>query len=193
VSARITIDAFVHPCEQAAVRIAAAQLVAQLGADAWTVSVRFIDRFPLAPSAAGRLLVASMLADAIDQATPLAQIESKWRDWLAGVGDLSLFLCTAFRAAHPAPGWAERARRLNRLAAELSREFSAYLVDIDRAFGQLGGRNIRGAERAADEIAGRVLVRCLLEAGLDAIVPPSGLAQARQASPEITVIRERRK
>ena len=77
----------------------------------------------------------------------------------------------------------ERIRRLNRLAAELSRETGAYVADIDRAFAHIGARTLRSdyrlQGRLAAEVGGHAIAWTLLSGPLDDWIEPEIQQAAR--------------
>ena len=101
-------------------------------------------------------------------------------------------ICTIFRVvadrARLSRGGAslpliERIRRLNRLAAELSRETGCYVADIDRTMADVGARKTQADYRlstpAAAEAAGHAIAWALLSGPLDDVVSPEVQEKAR--------------
>ncbi len=116
-----------------------------------------------------------------------ATAAQNWRRILAGVQqnpDARIFLCNVFRHVPDQPaycrgateGLAERIRRFNLLAIELSQETGLFLVDLDRTLAQHGARELQTDYRlggpAAAAVGAQVLVWTLLKAGLDEFLPP---------------------
>jgi hypothetical protein len=137
------------------------------------------------------VIIASLLPEvARDEAIPF--VEARWRRQLAALASSPVFLCTVFRhvSRHGAERLAaqrvtmERIRRLDLLAAELSHDSGAAVIDIDRAFAHLGARvlatdyRLRGA--VAAEVAAHTIVGSLLAVGLDDIVAAEFLERATQ-------------
>lgn len=135
----------------------------------------------------GTVIVASLLTDAERIAEPWAIAELRWRERVRALVALGppLVICTIFRVVPDrarlsprgaAPPLLERIRRLNRLAAELSRETACYVADIDRAMAHVGGRvlnaDYRLASQRAAEAAGHAIVWSLLSGPLDDAVSP---------------------
>jgi hypothetical protein len=86
-----------------------------------------------------------------------------------------VFLCTIFR--HVASGDSVeqsrliRVRRLNLLAAELSRETGLFIIDIDRSLADIGAKKLHTDYRLngqyASEAAAKFIALAVLSAGLD--------------------------
>ncbi len=191
--APIRIEAEVDPCEHPAVLAGAQQLAQALnaatGAD-WPIQLRYWDPGAApATSEPGSVIVLSLLPD-VDRREPFAETEARWRARLAllAEGTAPALICTVFRAL--ADRWApggqqriERIRRLDRMAADLSHDHGATIVDIDRAFAHIGGRvlktDYRLNGRLAAEVAGHALVLCILSLALDEVVSAEVQDRAR--------------
>jgi hypothetical protein len=104
---------------------------------------------------------------------------SKTLHALASVESAPVFLCTVFRHV---PGSDEdaqsrliRIRRLNLLAAELSRQTGLFVIDLDRCLADIGGAKTGTDYRLeglnATKVAGREMALAIASAGLDAYVP----------------------
>ncbi|HEY3888721.1 MAG TPA: hypothetical protein VGL73_09105 [Caulobacteraceae bacterium] len=191
--APIRIEAEVDPCEHPAMLAGAQQLAQALnaatGAD-WPIQLRYWERGAApATSQPGSVIVLSLLAD-VDRDEPFVETEARWRARLAQLakGAAPVLICTVFRALadRRAPGGlqrVERIRRLDRMAADLSHDLGATVVDIDRAFAHIGGRvlktDYRLSGRLAAEVAGHALVLCILSLALDEVVSAEVQDQAR--------------
>jgi hypothetical protein len=141
------------------------------------------------------VVIASLLPE-VARDEPMSSIEARWRTQLSSLPAspaLSVFLCTVFRHVprdapqqHPdgRAATTERIRRLNLLAAELSHDTGAGIVDIDRAFAHLGARALKTDYRlsgaVAAEVAAHTIVRSMLSVGLDDAVAPEVQERALQ-------------
>jgi hypothetical protein len=105
---------------------------------------------------------------------PIAVTQGRWRDRLRRLAATGapVFVCTVFRHV-PDRGGAgapskrlERIRRLNLMAAELSRELGVLVVDLDRALAHIGGYELATDYRlggvAGADVAGHTLAWSLL-------------------------------
>lgn len=185
----IVIDAVVADTERPALTAVAAQLReclrAASGAD-WDVTVRF--RASLADVSADArptLVVASLLPE-LEGDAPMPAIAARWQAQLSALpGDPPppVLLCMVFRhvpdgpedGTDPRPAVRERIRRLNLLAIDLSHDTGAGVVDMDRAFTNVGARALEtdyrlGGAKAA-EVAAHTIVAGIFHAGLDDVVP----------------------
>lgn len=182
-------DACEHPAMLAGAQQLAEALKAATGAD-WPIQLRYWEPGAApATSEPGSVTVLSLLPD-VDRAEPFAETEARWRARLAllAAGAAPVLICTVFRciADRRTPAGLERIeriRRLNRMAADLSHDLGATIVDIDRAFAHIGGRilqtDYRLNGRLAAEVAGHALVWSLLSLGIDDIVSPEVQDRAR--------------
>jgi hypothetical protein len=182
--APIPIDAFVDEAERGAVVAAAEQLCECLGAatgQTWSVRLAFRPAGgALTATEPGGLVVASLLPDVARASEPMAAVEARWRAQLSSLPQAAAppFICTVFRRVSDDPTGQvlERIRRLNLLAAELSHDTGALVIDIDRVFAHIGARTLktdyRMAGALAAEAAAHTIVGALLAAGLDDIVSP---------------------
>ena len=164
-------------------------LAAATGAD-WPIQLHLLEPgAAVATSAAGGVIVLSLLAD-VAREEPFSDTEARWRARLKALvkGAAPVLICTVFRHVRErlTPSGAamlERIRRLDRLAAELSRDLGVAVVDIDRAFAHIGGRTLatdwRLDGRLAAEVAGHGLVWSLLSLVLDEVISPETQDRAR--------------
>jgi hypothetical protein len=189
----IRIEAEVDPREHPAVLAGAQQLAQALSAATggdWPIQLHFLEAgAAAATSEPGSVIVLSLLSE-VERREPIAETEARWRARLAGLaeGAAPVLICTVFRhlTERRAPGGPERLeriRRLDRMAADLSCDLGATVVDIDRAFAHIGGRvlqtDYRLDGRLAAEVAGHALVWCVLALGLDDVIPPEVEHRAR--------------
>jgi hypothetical protein len=193
----IILEAVVAAGERPAIVAACEQLHDCLGVAsgrAWPVEARFRPSVASVGSS-GRptLAVLSLLPELARLDEPVQQTRARWMTDLAPLMDVvpALFVCTVFRhvpyvespSSRPARAMIlERIRRLNLLAAELSRDTGVFVLDVDRAFAHLGGRalktDFRLGGRAAAEAAGHTIVAGILAVALDDVVAPDVRRQA---------------
>jgi hypothetical protein len=191
-AAALLVSAVVHDGERPALAAAAEQLrecLSEAAQSTWDVRLEF----PAVPRARGgdaaaTIAIASMLPDVDTPGETLASVEARWRERLApptAAPATQRFICTVFRhlpadeARRAAPArlaQMERIRRLNLLAAELSHDTGAAVIDLDRAFAHLGARVLRADYRLqgpiAARVAGQVIASTMLAVGLDPAVTP---------------------
>jgi hypothetical protein len=92
-----------------------------------------------------------------------------------------VFICTVLRHVggdeepDAAAALRIRIRRLNLLAAEISHEAGAYVIDLDRVLADIGARRLqtdyRLAGNTAVEMAGHFIALTLIDNAFDAVVP----------------------
>ncbi|PNG24720.1 hypothetical protein [Methylocella silvestris] len=181
--------------EQAALSLAAlrvADCLAAAGADACRLDCAFadIDAPPDVPG--GReLFIASLLPEVERFAEPWNETETRLR---ARMGEAArshefLYLLTVFRSVHegddPALAAARRIRirRLNLLAADVSRETGALVIDVDRALADVGARVLATDYRLSGVFAAEAVARCvagaLLTTAFDDHVAAGAIEAAR--------------
>jgi hypothetical protein len=178
----ITIKAVVDSNEQAAVSLAASLLEKSLSAAAGDpVAVRCQFEPSLATLKASDesgIIIASLLPEVANYEESWTTVESRLRESyrkLAGTDGAAVFLCTIFRHV-PSGSSADhsrlvRVRRLNLLAAEISRETGACVIDIDRSLADIGASQLNTDYRLggqyASEAAAKFIALAVLSAGLD--------------------------
>jgi hypothetical protein len=147
------------------------------------------------------VIVTSLLAEAVVDNVPWPEIETRLRDRyeaLSAIGSATIFIMTVFRHVGDVPpeqidAVRLRIRRLNRLVADLSREFGVMVIDIDRDFANLGARNLQTNYQMggayAPSVAAKTIALAILSMGLDAFVPfeAQDAAKALVANDEITL------
>jgi hypothetical protein len=142
------------------------------------IHLRFHDpSAPLAGQAETAIVIMSLLPELARLDDPWPVVEARWRDQaalLVEAGAPTVLLCTIFRRVVDRAARAvliERIRRLNLLAIDLSHDFGATVVDVDRVFAHIGGRgaqcDYRLGGRIAAEVAGYAVAYSLLSVGLD--------------------------
>jgi hypothetical protein len=178
----IPIVAMVSLAERAAVDAACANIVHALGeasAKPWKCDCRFVQGYAdLQNADAGSILVTSLVSE-VDAPEPWTDVESRLRKIYAGLCDRGdpIFICTVLRHIGTGEPNASRRRirirRLNLLAADISRQSGAFVIDIDRRLADLGARRLEtdyrleGAEAA--DLAGNAIATAIVVNGLDAL------------------------
>jgi hypothetical protein len=189
----ILLQAAVGAEEARAVR-RAAELIGSSLEGAIDVEVSILDGVEaMAVTAPPRLLVTSLLGDAEDPVEPWADCERRVRDRYGALAEdpgLIVYVCTVFRHVAGRSAAADRARlrrirRLDLLAADLSREMGLLVIDLDRALADLGGATLAtdwrlGGPHAAEACAG-CLARVVVETALDGVVSAASLDAAVRA------------
>lgn len=145
----------------------------------------------LVSAAPGSVRILSLLPFALDTSRPFEAIEAMLSDALESLAETGdpVFILTAFRSV-PERGTREgaallrRIRKLNLAATDWSREFGAFIVDIDRAFADIGGVVLEtdyrlGGEKAA-QLAGEELALNIAANGCDMFVAFDVQEHARQ-------------
>jgi hypothetical protein len=183
----IPIHAHISQTEREAVFACARNLVSAFGeatgAEARCEPVFVADLQALSQSPPGTLRLASLLPELQNLDEPWGEAEPRLQalfEALTAAGD-PVFICTILRHAGQDEDAAllyrrrVRIRRLNLLAAELSRKTGAFVIDIDRVIADIGGRNLQTDYRldspAAAGVAGQAVAFSVTVNGLDAITP----------------------
>lgn len=192
VPAPIQIEALVDQTERQGLIAAAEQLNEALTAasgEAWPIQLRFHATLEPASLASLAVVVVSLLPALAQIDEPWPSVEARWRSLATSLmesGVSMVFLCTIFRRTTDRATRArlvERIRRLNLLAIDLSHDLGLTVVDIDRVFAHIGGRTLqcdfRPTGPIAAEVAGYVVARAFLSAGLDEAVPPDVQERAK--------------
>ncbi len=173
--------------ERAVVEAAARHLAAALSqatGESWTCPCRFApDLEGLAGAASGSITVTSLLLSLGDIGKPWPEVEAALRRHCAALAETGdpVMICTILRHVDAArePDGAEairrRLRKLNLLATELSREYGALVIDIDRVLADLGARRLETDYRlggaVAAEFASQTMALCIATNALDAFAP----------------------
>jgi len=178
----IPIVAMVSMAERTAVDGACGNIVRALGEASgtpWKCDCRFVSgHADLQNAHAGSILVTSLVLE-VDTPEPWTDVEQRLRGIYAGLcarGD-PIFICTVLR--HTGAGEPDasrrriRIRRLNLLAAEISREHGAFVIDIDRQLADVGARRLATDYRlqgaAAADLAGNAIAMEIILNGLDTL------------------------
>lgn len=186
----IPIASYVSPVEREAVAAAGrhiARVLTEASGEAWRSDSRSLESLETAP--AGDILVTSLSLE-VDRDEPWAATEARLRglyDRLGQAGD-PVFICTVLRHVRD-PDAAEslrrrvRIRRLNLLAADISRASGAFVIDIDRAFADIGAHALATDYRLTGEAACDQAAKCIAMAiivnGLDQLASFELQDQAR--------------
>jgi hypothetical protein len=190
--APIAIHAWVDMRERPAVLYGAQQLAEALHAAAgidWPIQLTFGDAAAPGAAKAGDVVLLSLLSD-VERDEAFAETATRWRrrtDGLVAQGAivmlLTVFRHVSGRRTGKGQHLLERIRRLDRLALDLSHDLGVTVVDIDRAFADIGARllatDYRLAGRVAAEVAGHTFALCLLSLGLDDTIPAQVQERAR--------------
>jgi hypothetical protein len=128
------------------------------------------------------IIMISLLPEVANYRDSWVEVEKRFRERcqaLMSADGAVVFLCTVFR--HVATGDSAdparlvRIRRLDLLAAELSRESGLFIVDLDRSLADIGASKLRTDYRLdgeyASQAAGKFIALAVLAAGLDAYLP----------------------
>jgi hypothetical protein len=179
---QVPIAACVSETEQPAL-VSAAGLIAGALSEAsgasWDCKPVFLpDLAALQSSGDATIIVTSFLPELAALDIPWPQHEQRLRTTYAALcqGGRQVSICTILRHVagdDPAAGKRlVRLRHLNLLAAEISREFGASVIDLDRALAHVGARRLRTDYRltgeAAVERAGHFIAVTLVDTALDA-------------------------
>ena len=191
----IPIKAVVDGHEQAAVRLACARLESSLSAASGApvvVTCAFEPTLDSLDAGEACVVIASPLAEVANHQEPWPSVERRLRQSyqrLAAKDDVVVFICTVLRHVSAEEGAAQaeskrvRIRRLNLLAAEISRETGIYVIDLDRSLADLGARTLQTDYRLsgsyAAEVAAKFMALAVISAGLDAFVSFEVQDQAR--------------
>jgi hypothetical protein len=193
----IPIRALVHGNERSAITAMARALqerLTQAASGPATVTCSFAESFadlqkPHEPS----IVITSLLLEAGNYQDDWADVEGRLRTRYAALAEDAasvVFVTTVFR--HISEGDAAqrellrlRIRRLNRLAADLSREYGIMVIDLDRDLADIGGRRLQtdyrlGGEHA-EQMTARSMARAIVSAGLDNYVPFELQIQVQEA------------
>jgi hypothetical protein len=156
-----------------------ANALGEAGGEQWKCSLRFIqDCAELQGTDAGSIIVTSLVLE-VEGLDPWAEAEPRLRELHATICARGnpVFICTVFRhtgsmESRLASKPRIRARRLNLLAAEISRETGAFVIDIDRYLADVGARQLQTDYRlegaTAVDYAGNAIAEEIIRNGLDA-------------------------
>ncbi len=182
------IRAVVQPGEEPAIRLAADYIAASLGTVSATprdvCCIFSPDLNGLPDTGTNSIVITSLLGEVDSYAEPWPQAEQRLRAAyaaLASRGNAVIFICTVLRHVRPdrdadsVEARRIRIRRLNLLAAELSRELGIFVIDLDRTLADTGARALDTDYRLGGAHAAQSAAKCvaltLLSAGLDDFIP----------------------
>jgi hypothetical protein len=193
----IPIRALVQANERFAITTMAGTLqerLTQAAAEPASVICSFADSFsdlqkPHEPS----IIITSLLLETDNCREDWAELEERLRARYAALAEDAasiVFVTTVFR--HVSEGDAAqrellrlRIRRLNRLAADLSREYGIMVIDLDRDLADIGGRRLQADYRLggkyAEQVVARSMARAIVSAGLDNYAPFEVQIQVQEA------------
>jgi hypothetical protein len=182
-TSHISIAAFVSENERTAVQLAAgqiAQALSQAAKTPWTCDPIFVpDMEALQKENDAAIFMTSLVPELRKGEEPWPVVEKRLRKAYAALCERGnpVFICTILRHVDgraDADGLRIHIRRLNLLAAEISRETGAYVIDIDRVLANAGARwlqtDYRLGGNAAVEIAGHFIALTLINNAFDALV-----------------------
>jgi hypothetical protein len=178
----ISIVAMVSTGERAALEAARGQIahaLSEVSGTPWKCDCHFVVHpTDLENAAAGTILVTSLVSE-VDSDEPWPDAEARLRGVyvrLCERGD-PVFICTVLRHVESddldvALRRVIRIRRLNLLAAEISRQSGAFVIDIDRALADVGAQRLATDYRlqgaVAPNVAAKAVARDIIVNGLDA-------------------------
>lgn len=147
----------------------------------WTAEISAFDNAAAIPDETtdGVLTITSLIPALDDFATPWTDAEAALRatyEALSGAGD-PVFICTMLRHVPATEDKAQerllRLRRLNLLAAEISREYGCFVIDLDRILADIGGRRLQTDYRLGGDVvldhAANAIATCIAANALDAV------------------------
>jgi hypothetical protein len=183
----IPISAVVHANERSAVATMAHMLqeyLTQAAGEPASVTCTFGDSLADLETADGpAVVITSLLLEADHYEEEWSAVETRLRSQYAALAvnaSNTAFVTTVFRHVSANVGslrdrLRHRIRRLNRLAADLSREYGIMVIDLDRDLADIGGRRLRTDYRLegeyAEQVVARSMARAVVSAGLDNHVP----------------------
>lgn len=184
----ITLKAMVDRSEQTAVAQAATLLENSLitvGTPV-TVQCQFENSLEaLKGSGEPSVAIASLLPEVANYEKPWVGVAERLSDAyrkladVDGVNPTTAFICTVFRRVPSDENDAQsrliRIRRLNLLAAELSRQTGHYVIDLDRCLADVGALKVQTDYRLDGPFSAKVVAKeialAVASTGLDAFVP----------------------
>jgi hypothetical protein len=179
--ARFTISAFVSKNERPAIELAAGFLSRALGEAGVpsTCSCKFCDGIEALEAETCATMIVSLLPEIESSAQDWSPVEQRLRGACARLAEKGtpIFICTVLRHVEReenierVQAVRNRIRQLNLLAAEISRETGAFVIDLDRVLADIGARRLqtdyRLAGQAASEMAAHVISLVLLDNATD--------------------------
>jgi hypothetical protein len=179
---RIQIAAFITEDERLALSSGEGFLSHALAAENFALDCAVVTSpAELSQASAGTIRLISLTTQlaSLDVPWPVAQAELRtWVSEVAEAGD-PVLVTTVFRCIpagqDPEGKLLTRVRRLNLLAAELSREFGVFVIDLDRVLTDIGGMTLdtdyRLQGKPAADVAGQAMAFCVATNALDLYMP----------------------
>jgi hypothetical protein len=195
--AEVCIQAILSANERAAALKAAELLATNLSAVSktpWMANCEFPESPEARDRTASSAVIVTSLLNEVDRINETwveteARLRSSYQSLCNDSGP-GVFVCTVFRhISDDCPPEVAvlrriRIRRLNLLAAELSREMGLLVIDIDRDLADVGARSLETDYRLSGpyvpEMAGKSIAMALLLVGLDELVPVETQEAARE-------------
>jgi len=183
----IPVLAVVTDNEQAVVEEAARRLgnaLSEATGETWQCHCSFAPDLTAACGAAGGHVVVTSLSVPLEQLNaPWAEIEQSLRSSYATLGETGdpVMICTIFRHVattldpEKADHTRRRLRQLNLLATELSREYGALVIDLDRVLADIGARRLNTDHRLGGatvvDVASQAVALSIVANALDTFAP----------------------
>jgi hypothetical protein len=173
--------------EQAVVEAAARHLASALSqatGESWTCPCNFATGLDsLTGATSGSIVVTSLLLSLTDFDKPWPEVEKELRGTYSALSEAGdpIMICTVLRHVDVSEDFEQaarirrRLRKLNLLATELSREYGALVIDIDRVLADVGARRLNTDFRlggaVAAEFSSKTMALCIATNALDAFAP----------------------
>jgi hypothetical protein len=135
----------------------------------------------LLQASAGTIRLISLATQLASLDVPWPVVQAELRAWISETAEAGdpVLVTTVFRyipaVQDPEGKLLTRVRRLNLFAAELSREFGVFVVDLDRVLTDIGGMALntdyRLQGKMAADVAGQALALCVATNALDLYMP----------------------
>jgi len=179
----INICAYASPGEVPVLDAALSHLSLSLEGEASTVAYQRVEsREDLVNAPTGTVRLVSLQPELEDLDVSWPRLEQDLRDFAAKLSESGdpVLIQTVFRLVGPDKEETRNAllvriRRLDCLAADLSREFGAFVIDLDRVLADIGGASLATDYRLQGEqaakIAGHALAMGIASNALDAYMP----------------------
>ena len=187
----VPIVAIAAETERAAIAQASgniARALSEAAGKSWTCDCRFVQELDLQNTDVAGSVIITSLGSEVDVPERWEDAEPRLRKIYSGLCERGrpVFICTVLRhtgAGDSAMRRRIRIRRLNLLAAEISREHGAFVIDIDRKLADVGARRL-GTDytlkgEAAEKLAGDAIAMEVVLNGLDGLVSVETQDRAR--------------
>jgi hypothetical protein len=159
--------------------------LSEITGESWSCQCEFAHDLPatFGRAANSHVVVTSLGVPLADINLPWGEVEDLLRGSYAALCQIGtpVMICTLLRHvsvdvdSQAAAPTLRRLRQLNLLATELSREYGAFVIDLDRILGHIGAFHLntdyrlRGVQ--ASDVAGRAIARGIISNALDGLVP----------------------